>query len=809
MSWRIYTHHTLKAALRSVQILLFAMLPAAILWLEFAGVPPFCYPPLIEAAKKEGLELSFSRMRLSMMQGAVLDKVRLSASGLPTNGEVAVDHASIALNWGKLLRGAVELTALELQGAQLYLPMTSADGVIRSLRLTKARARLVLVNGIVSVPLAKFNLQGIDVTASGQVALGRSGTKTSTATMAPAELARGIEIIESLDFGPSPPRLDLEFSVDAGRPESWHIPIIRFTAAEAAYKTLSLRDLRLEASLNSGLLDVQNFSARDKKGGMVNVSGSWETATGAVQASLESNLDPVAWVKEFGSEKEWGSLVFSKSPVVRATLETSEGEPRKIRILGTAEAGPFTLRGLKFAGLDGGFSWRNAGEFFADDVTIRLQEGDIRADVMVRPDEARVKLDCRADPTPLVTLLGEKARESIGKMELAFLESPHIVFEARGSKLDIANMSATGMIKLGRTSIHGSTMESGSAQLAYKDRELTFSAVSVTRPEGTGSGAFIFDFAHQQVRLEGIHSTMNPFDVLQWADPKVAKETIPYRFKGTPDVTVNGVIGLKDPGLTQLTADFTIPQGLDYDLLERTLNFGAARGTLRFKGRRIELDAPAAKLFGGQARISANIITGQAEAPQQMSIDLDKVNFETLTRLYFDYKDSKGVVSGRYKFTFVPGKAERMRGQGNLLVENGNVFAIPVLGPLSLLLDSVVPGAGYQTSRKATCDFRVANAEIRTDNLDVQGQGFAMLGQGALFFLEDRMDFGVRVNAKGVPGLLLYPVSKLFEYVSDGRMSEPKWRPRMLPKGGAEPKPTPDEPKPKETSGATKPRGRV
>ncbi|MEX1010036.1 MAG: hypothetical protein WEC72_01700, partial [Chthoniobacterales bacterium] len=98
------------------------------------------------------------------------------------------------------------------------------------------------------------------------------------------------------------------------------------------------------------------------------------------------------------------------------------------------------------------------------------------------------------------------------------------------------------------------------------------------------------------------------------------------------------------------------------------------------------------------------------------------------------------------------------------------------------------PGAGYQTARKATCDFRVADGEIRTDNLDVTGQGFSMIGQGSLFFLRDAMDFSVRINAQGVPGVLLYPVSKLFEYVSDGKLSDPQWRPKAFPKG-APPRP--------------------
>jgi hypothetical protein len=395
---------------------------------------------------------------------------------------------------------------------------------------------------------------------------------------------------------------------------------------------------------------------------------------------------------------------------------------------------------------------------------------------------------------------------------LRFIDPPVIELEARGTKLDPAAMRATGKLQLGRTSIHGSEMESATADVAFENLALTFTNMSVKRPEGAGTGTFVYDFGRQQVRLQDIRSTMTPLNVLQWADPNVARETEPYRLKGPPLVNVSGTIGLKDPSLTDLTAQFDAPQGLDYDLLGRTLSFGAARGTLRFKGREILVDVPAARLYGGNVRLEATVAVGQAGARQQMTVNLDRVNFETLTRLYFDYQDSKGLVSGRYDFSFVPGKAELMRGQGDLLVEDGNVFAIPVLGPLTFLLDSVVPGAGYQTSRRATCDYTVANGEIRTENLDVQGQGFVMIGKGSLFFIEDRMDFGVRVNAQGVPGILLYPVSKLFEYVSDGKMTEPKWRPRILPKGserGGESKPDPAEEKKKAPSAEAKPNGRA
>ena len=812
MSWRIFTHHALKGALRSVQLLLFVAVPAVILWLQFVGLPGFLRGPVVDAARQQGLDLEFSRMRVSIFQGLVLDDVRLSAKSLPPDNELAVDRASIAVDWRRLLQGKFEISALELHGAQVYLPVAAADGVTRSLRVTKARGRLALADGIISIPLARFNLQGIEVTATGQIALQGEAPQQPPSDLLPAEAARAIEWLEAVDFGSTAPTLSVEFSAGGGTAGNWQLPVVRFEVPRATLGKVSLQDVRLEASFVDKVFEMRRLSARDDKGGSFEASGRWQSLTGEAQADMESNLDPAGWLAEFLPSPRWDDLVFAERPVLRAALLASAEKPRRIQILGTLESGAFGYRGLTFGDLQSDFVWREGGEFYADNISLKTPSGPIKGSVMVRPDDARVRIDCRANPLPLLPLIGPKAKESVDKMQLRFIDPPVIGLEARGTKLDPAAMRATGKLQLGRTSIHGSEMESATADVAFENLALTFTNMNVKRPEGAGTGTFVYDFGRQQVRLQDIRSTMTPFNVLQWADPNVARETEPYRLKGPPLVNVSGTIGLKDPSLTDLTAQFDAPQGLEYELLDRTLSFGAARGTLRFKGREILVDVPAARLYGGNVRLDATVAVGQPDARQKMTVNLDRVNFETLTRLYFDYQDSKGLVSGRYDFSFVPGKAELMRGQGSLLVEDGNVFAIPVLGPLTFLLDSVIPGAGYQTSRRATCDYTVANGEIRTENLDVQGQGFVMIGKGSLFFIEDRMDFGVRVNAQGVPGILLYPVSKLFEYVSDGKMTEPKWRPRILPKGGdrgEESKPDPAEEKKKAPSAGAKPNGRA
>jgi hypothetical protein len=130
-----------------------------------------------------------------------------------------------------------------------------------------------------------------------------------------------------------------------------------------------------------------------------------------------------------------------------------------------------------------------------------------------------------------------------------------------------------------------------------------------------------------------------------------------------------------------------------------------------------------------------------------------------------------------------------MTGKGNLLIENGNVLAMPIFGPLSLLLNEIIPGFGYQNAREATTDFNVANGAITTRNLLIHGKGFSMIGNGVIYYLDDRMNMNMRLNAQGLPGLVLFPVSKIFEYESVGSAKHPKWRPKLLPGGGTDSSP--------------------
>ena len=75
--------------------------------------------------------------------------------------------------------------------------------------------------------------------------------------------------------------------------------------------------------------------------------------------------------------------------------------------------------------------------------------------------------------------------------------------------------------------------------------------------------------------------------------------------------------------------------------------------------------------------------------------------------------------------------------------------------------------------------FAIKGATIHTEDLEVAGKLFSMVGHGDIHFLDDKLDFDVRVDPKG-PGILLTPVYKLFEYKGEGSLKNPDWHPKRF-----------------------------
>ena len=264
-----------------------------------------------------------------------------------------------------------------------------------------------------------------------------------------------------------------------------------------------------------------------------------------------------------------------------------------------------------------------------------------------------------------------------------------------------------------------------------------------------------------------------------WIEPRFWEQVAPYRFHRTPHVTANGVVQFGAGKQTHLQIDVDAPGGMDYTFIDKVLPFDRIAGQLLFTDDRLQILGLKGTLFTGTLSGSADISLARNDRHYTAKIAVEGADFPTLTDLYFKYKTSQGDLSGRFDFAGVGSDAHFLKGEGLVEVTDGNVFAIPIFGPLSELVSKMFAGAGYSVAHEAAAPFTIEEGVIHTNKLRVSGKLFAMVGHGDVDFLKNKLDFDIRIDATG-PGAVLTPLYKLFEYHGEGSLTKPVWRPKRF-----------------------------
>ncbi len=435
------------------------------------------------------------------------------------------------------------------------------------------------------------------------------------------------------------------------------------------------------------------------------------------------------------------------------------------------------IRRCRFSDLSADFSWDGERTLFGS-LRVRHQTGQLRADLFDAPNDFRLNLESTISPEAIRPLVpGEGKRVFAGMAVATFACNPNGDTRHRSQSRELAGRRHS---YFGANPVPRNMDERRERRIHFADGAVTCEDIQVTRDEGTGSGSFTYDFKKHEVQISNVRSSLYPAEVIFWIDPKTWKTIVPYKFRRPPNVVANGVYQFqrRQEHTSGDQGRWRRRNGLCLSWQNAAVRscFGAI--TLHERTT-CKLAIVRANLFAGTLRGNADISLARNDPRYHATLSVSEINFPRLTDLYFNYKTSQGMLRGTYEFTGLGNDWRTMRGKGKIEVSNGDVFAIPIFGPLSGILNHIVPGSGYSIARKATADFTVENGIIHTEDFEAAGALFSMLGHGDIHFLDDKLDFNLRLNMKG-PGILLTPMYKLFEYAGEGSLKKPDWHPAVL-----------------------------
>ena len=779
-------HFLWKNAMRLVLVLVFVGIPAVMFYVREEGIGFGAKEALARALSSNAIEVSIGRLALDPFAGLLARNIAIHDRDRGGRLIAKISSIALSLNLSELAHGRVVVDKLSLQNAGVSIPVESGE-VAPRLDVQRVYAEVILLGDQLRLSRFEGLVAGIRVELSGLFlnpsAFGlpspQAGNSRGIAA-APQLIEKVLNEMAALTFPDEPPTLHASLEADLAKPDSLRIDSFLLRSGRIIGKGWQFHALEVRGQFSDGNLRVPHFFLRDEQGSL-EASFEWSKREGTADGTVLSTLDPGPFLRMLAGKNEaLRTLAFSKPPHVEARIavENAAAKP-DVRVTGMAFAPALAFQGANVREAGCHFAWKD-GVLYARDIKFSAGRGNFSGQIWVAPGDFRLTGRSSITPSSLLGLFDPMTREFLSQME--FDDLPDMTIALHGAKLDFANIRGKGHLKLGRSALRGSWLDSAESDFEIGDRCVTYRNILIKTGEGRGTGSFAYDVGLQESRLAGIRSTLVPADVLMWIDPKIAESVKPYRFRSPPSVAVEGKVHLKDPTKNSLAIRVESAEGLDYDLLHRTLRFGKTSALVNVAGTKLNVDVRKATLMGGDVALQSVVSIDPKDPTFSTDMKLNRVNFAQLTKLYFGYEGSKGVMSGNYKFQARMGEENLMRGAGSIRVEDGNVFAIPVLGPFSEILRTILPGVGYQTARIATADFTIAKEIINTKNLVIEGAGFSMFGAGDIYFMTSRLDMRMRLNAKGIPGLVFYPVSKLLEYISTGTVGEPAWRPKIIPR---------------------------
>jgi len=180
--------------------------------------------------------------------------------------------------------------------------------------------------------------------------------------------------------------------------------------------------------------------------------------------------------------------------------------------------------------------------------------------------------------------------------------------------------------------------------------------------------------------------------------------------------------------------------------------------------------------------------------PYDGELRMNALSYQRFAQVYSPGNESEGDITGHFKFTGRMNDWKALKGGGALSILNGNLMALPVLGPLTPVIGAILPSPikGYNVAKEADCTFEVSDGFIVTQNIEAKSSSYHIFSRGNIDFIRDDIDFNAEVRMRGL-GLLLFPVTQLLAYKGSGTVGDAKWYPRIFGGGNKDERKPPTE----------------
>jgi hypothetical protein len=756
----------------------------AILWLRFLGLPEAAKVYLLTEIQKRHIfpfPVAVDRLLLDPTGAVLAERVTVFRDANRQSVMLQVDRVRVSFAWLNWWRGSGLIDSASISNAEVSYPV----GPEETADFHEVNADVAFDGKDIKVENAQARFLNLAISLRGTIH--NDGFPAAKPPPAPAAaVGQQIEarqetwraVVRAMDdiTTEQPIDVQLEFEtstrdLDGGRAN------FTLEGRHLAWRSAPVNELSIHGSLNDGIVELGDFKIGLERGDLT-AYGEWNLADHAATLQFTSSMDFTTLAPAFPGPlgRALSRLDFSDSvPVAagRVLFDLQQGFHADVQA--NIDWRDFTFNGVSFDRLSIPIAY-DGRRLLIPGLKIAGQAGNVDIEFFFdgtqTPPALNGKIASTLDPTVLKGVFGEGMDNFLGSC--SFREGgPKIEATATGTALKTDAWAVKGKLSAEKFVYKGAAFEAAVSDFTFADSKLNLPNLEVHRVEGSGAGGIVYDFKNRSVDLHDFVAQVNVHEVAPVMGPKFTEYTAPYHFTRPPLVRANGKVDLQSDKKdldTDLVVDVQGKSPMEWTLFHVPYSFDEPNGTLTFKNRRLIVNMKECGFYDGGLSGVLDMDLRENPAAYTLDLNLAKVNFKKFMVRTWHYEKSTGELTAQGHFAGEMGRMETMTGGGEVKIENGDITQIPFLGALTPLIP------GFSVADAAHGHFTVAKGLIHTDDMNISSEIFALIGNGSYDFMNDRMNLDMRVNANAIPGILLYPMSKMFEFHANGTMKDSNWQ---------------------------------
>ena len=767
-------------------------------WANYTGMPEPWRAAIEREVAKQGVHIKIGGLRYLPLQGISATQVRVFSDAGQLQEISRLERITFDFDKSKLARGIVLLNKIQLDGARLLLPIDPTDPASETLNVTD-------INGTILMPGdrrlvvrgAHGKIAGIDVALDASIIGyqqdGNPKPDEANEGKRRVLLAQVMHTLDQWHFDlRQAPVLQISVEGDVNDRSTLTAKLgLQIKGLEKNGHVLD--EVTAQATLNGDLVTITSLSATDSAGIFQgHADYNLHDREGRFDVSSSLRLPPLlaAWLS---LPAPHDVRIDGKQLLELAgDFQLNEKNLPQFSLIGHGRCDSVNLKGEHFDTVESGFSW-DKGRFFLRDLQLVRPDGKATGKVLI--DLPLVKMQLHSTlPVPVYRpfFIGHPLESVLN--DFTEREGAAVDVTLEGG-FDIARHEAwtyNGKGSAKNINYRGVPVNAANCKLKLNHYELDFydgtAVFNYSKyplredfggpNQGTAKvGRIRYDATSKTVQVENVHGAIWAAPMVRLFAPVVADSLEKYRFHAPPEMTAAGVVDVTHEGRTALNISFSSDQPADYVFLGENLTLSHPRGQVDIRGDRVTVSNLNLGGLGGSI-----VASFDHHAPDRLEGELSwtQLSVADLARTYGFNMKGGGSLTGRIRFAMSDDLVETMSGEGLLAFENAELFSVPMFGPLTPLVAGVLNDekAGSQPAKNAFGTFKIANGILSCTDFQTTTTSLNFTGEGTLDLKEKNVDMTMRLNARGLLGLVtlpLRPISGMFQFRGAGPLKNPKW----------------------------------